>query len=165
MIRNIIVHYGGIAAAVLTAAVLWFSSFDILQVQEISMEPSLHNGQTILVNKFAYRVPLVGRDNPYPGDIVVFQNPFDHKLVVKRVKLSAGDPVVVDSEGWLIAGGERYFLTGRQREMLEGITEVPANSIMVLGDNPFHSVDSRDYGFIPVEAILGRVIQKGVPLK
>ena len=160
MIRKIIVHYGGIAAAVLTASVIWFSSFDILQVHEISMEPSLHNGQTILVNKIAYRIPLITKEIPARGDIVIFQNPIDHRLVVKRCRLTAGDPIIVNSEGWLIVGDDRFFLTGRQRDMLEGIETVPDDSIMVLGDNPFHSVDSRDYGFIPIQSVRGRVIQK-----
>lgn len=152
------VHYGGIAGAVLTAAALLFSCFDILQVQEISMEPELRPGQTIIVNKIAYRLPFSSRQNPSLNDIVVFENPYDHKLVVKRCKLLPGDPINIDPQGWLIVGDERYFLTSRQRERLAGIETVPERVILVLGDNPFHSVDSRDYGFISIETIRGKVI-------
>lgn len=153
-----IIHYGGIAGAVLTAALLLFSCIDILQVQEISMEPELKPGQTILVNKIAYGFPFFKRQIPSKNDIVVFRNPDDHQLVVKRCKLLPGDPIVVNSQGWLIIGEKQYFLTSRQREKITGLKTVPENTVFVLGDNPFHSVDSRDYGFISIELIRGKVI-------
>jgi signal peptidase I len=159
MNHKTLLHYGGIAGAVLTAAVLFFSSFDILQVREISMEPELRPGQTIVVNKFAYRFPIFNRHIPSQNDIVVFKNPYDHQLVVKRCKLLPGDPVIIDSQGWLIVEDKRYFLTSRQREKLAAVGTVPENTILVLGDNPFHSVDSRDYGCISIDLIRGKVIQ------
>lgn len=152
------VHYGGIAGAVLTAAALLFSCFDILQVQEISMVPELRPGQTIVVNKFAYRLPFFNRHIPSENDIIVFKNPYDHKLVVKRCRLTPGDPVKIDAQGWLLVGDDRFFLTSRQRERLAETDTVPENTVLVLGDNPFHSVDSRDYGFISIETIRGKVI-------
>jgi len=158
MIHKTIVHYGGIVAAVAAATILWFSCFDILQVQEISMEPGLHNGQTILVNKIAYRFPLPWRIGPSSGDVVIFNNPFDHKLVVKRCRLMPGDPIKIDNTGWLLVGGQRYFLTDRQKNFLSGYKTVPKGTVLVLGDNSFHSVDSRDYGFISIAEIRGKVI-------
>lgn len=158
MIRKTIVHYGGIAGAVLTAAALLFSCFDILQVQEISMEPELRPGQTIIVNKVAYRFPLFTGHVPSQDDIIVFNNPYDHQLVVKRCRLLPGDPVIVNSQGWLVVENDHYFLTARQRDRLEEVDRVPDNAVMVLGDNPFHSVDSRDYGFISLASIKGKVI-------
>ncbi|MDC7231727.1 MAG: signal peptidase I [Spirochaetales bacterium] len=159
MIRKTLVHYGGIAGAVLTAAALLFFSFDILQVREVSMVPELIPGQTIIVNKIAYRLPVFQKQIPSLDDIVVFKSPYDHQLVVKRCKLLPGDPVIIDPAGWLIVGNDRYFLTSRQKDMLSGVDRVPDNTVLVLGDNPFHSVDSRDYGFISIERIRGKVIQ------
>jgi signal peptidase I len=158
MIHKTIVYYGGIAAAVMAAAVLWFSCFDILQVQEISMEPGIHHGQTILVSKFAYRIPFLNMTKPSVEDIVVFKNPYDHKLVVKRCRLLPGEPILIDSTGWLLIGDERYFLTSRQKDLLTDIKIVPENTVLVLGDNPYHSVDSRDYGCISMDSIRGKVI-------
>lgn len=122
------------------------------------MVPELRPGQTIIVNKIAYRFPIFNKHIPSQNDIIVFNNPYDHQLVVKRCKLLPGDPVIVNSQGWLIVEEERYFLTARQRERLTGIETVPENTVLVLGDNPFHSVDSRDYGFISIEIIRGKVI-------
>jgi len=159
MIHKTIVHYGGIVAAVAAAAVLWFSCFDILQVQEISMEPGIHNGQTILVNKIAYRNLLPWKIGPSSGDVIVFHNPYDHQLVVKRCRLLPGDPIEVDDTGWLLVEDQRYFLTDRQKNLLKGYDTVPENTVLVLGDNSFHSVDSRDYGFISIQTIRGKVIK------
>ncbi len=158
MIHKTIVHYGGVFAAVAAAAVLWFSCFDILQVQEISMEPGIHNGQTILVSKIAYRNLWPWKAGPSSGDVVVFNNPYDHRLVVKRCRLLPGDSIEVDDTGWLLVGDQRYFLTERQKELLSGFKTVPEDTVLVLGDNSFHSVDSRDYGFISIETIRGKVI-------
>jgi signal peptidase I len=158
MNHKTIVHNGGIAAAVLAAAVIWFSCFDILQVQEISMEPEIHHGQTILVNKIAYRFPLLNKKGPSAEDVVVFKNPYDHQLVVKRCRLIPGDLINIDETGWLLVGKERYFLTDRQRELLSGIERIPEDTVLVLGDNSFHSVDSRDYGCVSIGTIRGKVI-------
>ncbi len=157
MIHKTIVHYGGVTTAILSAAFVWFACFDILQVREISMEPELRNGQTILVNKIAYMI------NPHPSveDIVVFTNPFDRSLVVKRIWLTEGDPINIDNTGWLLVGDQRFFLTERQKSMLAGLETVPDDTVLVLGDNPFHSVDSRDYGCVSVKSILGKVIHHG----
>ena len=162
MVHKTFVHYGGIMTAVLSAALIWFTCFDILQVKEISMEPELRNGQTILVNKIAYMM------NPRPSveDIVVFNNPFDQSLVVKRIWLTEGDPINIDKTGWLLVGDQRFFLTERQKSMLSGMDRVPEDTVLVLGDNPFHSVDSRDYGPVSVKSILGKVIHhKGQSLR
>ena len=157
MIHKTIVHYGGITAAILSAAFIWFTCFDILQVKEISMEPELRNGQTILVNKMAYLMHHL----PTADDIIVFPNPYDHKLVVKRIRLLPGDPIRIDSSGWLLVKDQRFFLTDRQKEMLSGFDKVPDDTVLVLGDNSFHSVDSRDYGCISVNTILGKVVHPG----
>lgn len=154
MVHKTIVHYGGITTAVLSAALIWFTCFDILQVKEISMEPELRNGQTILVNKIAYMMD----PRPSVEDIVVFNNPFDHSLVVKRIWLTEGDPINIDNTGWLLVGDQRFFLTERQKSMLAALQRVPKDCVLVLGDNPFHSVDSRDYGCVSVKAILGKVV-------
>jgi len=158
MIRRFVIHYGGVAAVVLLTAAVWFSWFDILQVKEKSMEPGLRDGQTILVNKMAYRNPFGKTTLPRPDDIVVFRNPLDHQLVVKRCRLLPGEPVRISRDGWLMVEDDEYFLTRSQKTLLSTIPAVPEDSILVLGDNPFHSVDSRDYGCIPVYKIRGKVI-------
>ncbi len=155
MVTKTIFYYLCISAAVLTAAFLWFSIFDIMQVRENSMEPRLLNGQTILVDKTAYKK---FDSRPARGDIIVFPDPCDGKMLVKRIRLLPGEEILIDSDGWLQIDKERFFLTLKQRESLEDLARIPDNKVLVLGDNAFHSVDSRDYGCIPVKTIHGKVI-------
>ena len=157
MIQKLLNQYAGPFAVILLTAFIWFSWFDILQVQEISMEPVLHNGQTILVNKMAYKKPFSEVQMPNVNDIVIFRSPGDRELVVKRCRMLPGDPIQI-SDTWLIVDGEKFFLTNRQKEQLFQNPVIPEGYIMVLGDNPFHSIDSRDYGFIPVSSLMGKVI-------
>ena len=122
------------------------------------MEPVLHNGQTILVNKLAYKSLFGRRTQPKENDIIIFRSPGDRKLVVKRCRLLAGDRVEINQQGWLVVDNQEFFLTDLQKSLLISNPVIPENYIMVLGDNPFHSVDSRDYGFVPVSSVIGKVI-------
>ncbi len=156
MARKTILYYLGISAAVFTAAFIWFSLFDIMQVRENSMDPQLRNGQTILVNKAAYKR---GNTKPDKGDIIVFPDPYNNgKMLVKRVRLLPGENLTISPDGWLQIDQERFFLTQPQRKRMEASRRIPEGHILVLGDNAFHSVDSRDYGCIPVRTIHGKVI-------
>lgn len=124
------------------------SFFRIYQVREDSMEPFLYNGQTILTIK---------EKNPQKGDIVVFENPEDNKLVVKRCILSPGDAVLIDN-GSLIISGQRIPLTGKQIKLLSAFDYIPKNMFFAAGDNIFNSHDSRDYGPVFIENLKGRVL-------
>ncbi len=158
MILKLIYHYGGPVGIILLTALILFSCFDILQVQENSMEPVLHNGQTILVNKLAYKSFFHIDRSPRENDIVIFRTPDDNRLVVKRCRLLSGESIEINRAGWLVVGEQEFFLTDTQQKRLSQNPVIPENYIMVLGDNPFHSVDSRDYGYISTSDILGKVI-------
>ncbi|MGE5575974.1 MAG: signal peptidase I [Syntrophothermus sp.] len=121
-----------------------------------SMEPTLHNGQRLLVNKFLYRF-----NPPRTGDIVVFRYPGDVRLrFIKRVIGVPGDRV-------LIRNGH-VFVNGRllNEEYLRGIktlgdfgpVKVGAGRLFVLGDNRNNSKDSRysDVGLVPVGNVVGK---------
>lgn len=112
------------------------------------MEPLLHNGQTILIVK--------GK-SPKSGDVVVFENPEDNKLVVKRCILSPGDPVIIDN-GSLISNGKKIPLTAKQIKKISSIDYIPDNMFFAAGDNIFNSHDSRDYGPVFIENLKGRVL-------
>lgn len=122
------------------------------------MEPVLHNGQTILVNKLAYKNIFSSNSLPEEDDIIIFRTPIDNKLVVKRCRLLPGESVNINRDGWLLVDDEEFFLTNSQKDRLIQNPVIPDDYIMVLGDNPFHSVDSRDYGYISASRILGKVI-------
>ena len=122
--------------------------FKVYQVRENSMEPYLHNGQTIIIIK---------EKTPQSGDIVVFENPEDSKLVVKRCILSPGAPVIIVN-GSLIASEKRIPLTTKQLKRLSSLNFIPENMFFATGDNMFNSHDSRDYGPVFIENLKGRVL-------
>ncbi len=112
------------------------------------MEPYLYNGQTILIIK---------EKSPRNGDIVVFENPEDSRLVVKRCILSPGDKVIINN-GSLITSRRRIPLTGKQLKRLSAFDYIPENMFFAAGDNIFNSHDSRDYGPVFIKNLKGRVL-------
>lgn len=130
------------------ALFLCFSLFHIYQVQSSSMEPLLFSGQTILTIK--------GK-RPHTGDIVVFENPEDNKLVVKRCILSPGDLIVIKN-GSLITSQKNIPLTVKQIKKLSSLKFIPNNMFFAAGDNIFNSHDSRDYGPVFINNLKGKVL-------
>lgn len=112
------------------------------------MEPRLHNGQTIVVLK---------EKTPQTGDIVVFENPEDSRLVVKRCILSPGDQIIIEN-GSLITSEMRIPLTAKQLKRLKLLRFIPQNMFFATGDNIFNSHDSRDYGPVFTANLKGRVL-------
>ena len=140
----------GIAAAVFIAAVLIFFLGMSTNVVGVSMEPTLYNGQKILVNRFIYLL-----SSPKRGDVVVFLpngNENAH-YYVKRVVAVPGDRLQIQ-------GGELYVNGEVSRWVSEKILDfgIAANEIVLgngeyfcIGDNPNNSEDSRSANIGPVE--------------
>ena len=55
--------------------------------------------------------------------------------------------------------GQSFPLSEEQYENMRTIDSVPAGMILAIGDNSVSSIDSRNYGFIPVKNILGKAIK------
>jgi hypothetical protein len=107
-----------------------------------SMRPTLQDGDPILTNKLAYglRLPLTHAwllrwSGPRRGDVVLLSSPINGGRLVKRVVGVPGDRV---------RHGPRTV-------------PVPEGQYFVLGDHP-NSLDSRTFGCVPRERILGRVV-------
>lgn len=125
-----------------------------------SMEPTLSDGDYILLNKYS---------DIERFDIVVFPPPDEEDTqYIKRVIGMPGDSVeyhedtlyidgeVVD-ETYLTAEDESFYSSGNYSLLtLLGVEEVPAGQYFVLGDNRLNSRDSRSFGFIDEEEILGK---------
>lgn len=155
--------FSGAAAGLL----LKLFAFDVLHVAGKSMEPTLKDGSYVLVNKLAYglTVPFAGRffvqwASPKAGDIVIYLH--EDKIVVKRCAAVAGAQLdfLMQPEYSLAANGKRIRLTAEQYAGLSPFLTVPDGYVLALGDNPAESIDSRDYGFVSVKNITGKIIGK-----
>lgn len=148
-----------------------------------SMRPSIIEGDRILVNKLAYglKVPFttwhLARWNvPERGEIVVFNSPVDGTRLVKRVVGVPGD-VIQMIDNHLLVNGQPVRYDVRNGHIVETLGEmkheiqvipqvralrsfgpvaVPAGRYFMLGDNRDNSHDSRFYGTVGVDQIVGR---------
>ncbi len=154
------------------------------RVEGPSMEPGLHDGQYLLVNKAAYFkisdltkfIPFVGSDDsngsflfhgPQRGDVVVFRFPGDlERDFIKRIIGVPGDRVRVQ-DGIVYVNDvplEEDYITANSGRDLEEEQVVPADNYFVLGDNRPYSSDSRSWGFVPEENIIGKALLSYWPL-
>lgn len=166
------------AEALLMAALLaLFIRTFVVQAFKIpsgSMLPTLEIGDHLLVNKFVYglRVPLVGGRvldffEPERGDVIVFIYPQDKdKDFIKRVQGLPGEVVEIRDKVLFIDGKpvkdeHAHFapdarLFKRSPRDNFGPFTVPDGHVFVLGDNRDHSHDSRFWGSVPIDDILGK---------
>ena len=119
------------------------------------MEPHIASGEFVLINTFAYRV-----GTPERGDIVAFRRDGDARgLFIKRIIGLPGDRVHVD-RGTVFVNGralpEPYVRYSDGRSFPE--VTVPGASVYVLGDNRGDSEDSRFFGAIADDRLMGRAI-------
>ena len=140
---------------------------DLLRVSGSSMEPAITSGSQILINKLAYGVvqPLgdqlvIQWKEPEREDVVLYF--YNNRAVVKRCVAVAGDRLEFshDFDYSLTVNEKSIPLTEAQYQRLKHNQQVPAGMILALGDNYDESVDSRDYGFVSVKNVLGRIIGK-----
>ncbi len=131
-------------------------------VQGSSMEPTLHDGERLLVNKLAYRLGDLS-----PGDIIVFRYPKDPtRDFIKRIIALPGDTVEL-REGTVLVNNEALqegYVVHHSHDSM-GPLEIIEGEVFVLGDNRTNSDDSRFFGTVPVENIKGKAFLIYWPLQ
>jgi signal peptidase I len=124
-----------------------------IKVESVSMQPTLYEGDFVFVNKLGYRL-----GEPARGDIIVFRYPPDPTQIpyIKRVIGLPGDQVSI-SNGEVSVNGhlltEPYIAAPPARG---GSWVVPPDSLFVMGDNRNNSSDSRAWGFVPLDNVIGK---------
>jgi signal peptidase I len=96
------------------------------------------------------------------GDIVYFHPPDDEKIYVKRVVAVAGTTLSLDEDGNIILEKPDGSVTATDWKVPALSRDsypmtVPTGSVYVVGDNTTNSRDSRCFGCVPVQSILGHV--------
>lgn len=128
-----------------------------------SMLPTFRHNNKVVI----FKMTTVDR-----FDIIVFKSPISDEYHIKRVIGLGGDTVEMKDDR-LFINGEEYdepYLHEAKKELLPGqkMTEdfkisVPEGSLFVMGDNRQRSRDSRSYGTISEESILGEAVLRFYP--
>jgi signal peptidase I len=162
-----------------------------------SMQPTILEGDVVLVNRLAYNVKVPLTDivlartgDPQRGDIATFTSPKDGVRLIKRIVAVSGDtvsmrnsvlfvngqaadyPEVVQGQvtlesGAIISALKAVEVQGTSRRSIQQFPDVPAirdfgpltipsDSFFMLGDNRDNSLDSRFYGPVPRNLLIGR---------
>lgn len=127
---------------------------DRVEVFNVSMEPTVVQGEVIFVNKLAYRFGEVDR-----GDIVTFHFPDDPEVdYIKRAIGLPGDEVKISGEDVFINGIkiDEPYLNNTTTDADTWV--VPEDMYFVMGDNRQDSMDSRSWGFVPKKNLIGKAL-------
>ncbi len=157
VVKEIFSYIFLIIFAVFLAGVLTYTFGMSTNVIGVSMEPSLYNGQTIYINRFAYTLT-----NPKIGDVIVFLpngNQNTH-YYVKRVIATSGDKVLIQDGVCYVNGVESSYID--EKILDAGIAEIElelqSGEFFCIGDNTNNSEDSRSANIGPVKSkdIIGK---------
>ena len=161
--------------------------FSLSEVRQSSMEKTLMENDQLIVERLSYNF-----GSPKRGDIIVFIDELEvkdtiparverlyedmlskirqkdgHLRLVKRVIGLPGDEINI-KDGYVFVNGKRleeeYLSDPTNAKSLEYPLIVEENAYFVLGDNRPVSLDSRDFGSVPIEKIEGRVMFRFWPL-
>jgi signal peptidase I len=157
-----------IATTVALAVILYFviNTFVVqtFRVEQESMLDTFVEGQHLLIDKLTPRIDDYSR-----GDVVVFHAPpdwDDGTPFIKRVIGEPGDTVAVRDGAVFVNGvqlDEPYVHYPIEAGAWDEIT-VPAGELIVMGDHRDASVDSREFGPVPIENVIGRAVLRFWPL-
>ncbi|MDQ0217577.1 signal peptidase I [Peribacillus cavernae] len=150
--------------------IFFFSSYE---VEGESMQPTLQDGNRLVVNKIGYQIQDIHR-----FDVIVF-HANDRDDYVKRVIGLPGDKITYKDD-WLYVNGVKYQepylqqfkhpfpglnLTGDfTLNELTNSENVPNGKLFVMGDNRLGSMDSRHFGYVSIDKVVGKVDVRYWPL-
>ncbi len=137
-------------------------------VKGASMEPNFFDHEYLVIDELSYRF-----HQPQRGDIVVFHYPNDPKnYFIKRVIGLPGDQVMV-KDGYTYLNNVKLlepYINDPGKVLPEAFLSegtpvtVPDGEYFVMGDNRLHSSDSREWGFVTRQEIVGRAFFRYWPI-
>jgi signal peptidase I len=148
--------FESLVIAIILALIIRLFIFQFFVIPSGSMEPTLLVNDRIVVAKFSYYF-----SEPQRGDIIVFKYPRDPKRAfVKRLIALEGETVALQDSTLYINGEpvpEPYLPEGLEFADF-GPVQVPEGHLLMLGDNRNNSDDSRVWGFLQDDLLIGKLV-------
>jgi signal peptidase I len=156
-------------------------------VQGASMEPNFHDGEYLIVNELGYKKTVVGTEDnnfftvePFKelkrGDVAVFRYPNNPKeFFIKRIIGLPGEKIEIKNGNVIVYNQENpnggvlneklYIPDKKGKTDCDGrcVFELEDDEYLVLGDNRNHSSDSRRWGALSKDYIIGKVFLRAWP--
>jgi len=136
----------------ITASVTGLLPLQIVRVNAGSMTPTLEQGDLVVVDRTDSDV--------HRRDVVVAESPRDGSLLVKRAVAVGGDTVGIE-DGVLVVNGGPVCEPGVDPAAIDGMyfgpVTVPEGFVFLLGDHRDGSIDSREFGAVPLSSVVGEV--------
>lgn len=140
--------------------IMYLFLFQPHQVRGNSMYPNFHDGEYLLTDKISYRL-----GSPKKGEVIIFRAPRNEEYdYIKRIIGLPGDVISVKNGKVYINNSllvesylpEDYQTFGGNFAGENQVVIIPENQYFAMGDNRSHSSDSRDWGPVPKENIIGK---------
>lgn len=154
--------------ALLIVVPIRYFIFQPFFVRGQSMEPNFHNGDYLIIDEISYRF-----GEPQRGEVVVFKYPDNpSQRYIKRIVGLPGERIEIeDGKVFICQNGTPQILD--ESSYLSEFLQTPGNieisldqdEYFVLGDNRSLSSDSRRWGSLPEENIIGKVFLRAWPLE
>jgi len=149
--------------AIIIGVIAFVIRFFLIQpfvVEGASMEPNFHNNDYLIIEKISEKIK-----EPKRGDVIVFRYPNNPKVnYIKRIIGIPGDTIIINNGVLKIrTPGSNEEKIINENYIPESIktsgnmeTKIENDQYFVLGDNRSNSSDSREWGVLPKENIIGR---------
>jgi len=172
--KNTLLFFWEVAKIVILALVIVipirYFVFQPFIVKGLSMTPAFHDGDYLIIDELSYRFR-----EPERGEVVVFKYPRDpSQRFIKRIIGLPGEQVKMEGDKITIINkfgqeeilDESEYLSLSQGSLFDSkLIKLAENEYFILGDNRAHSFDSRKWGSLSKEYIVGRVLLRAWPPK
>ncbi|WKC57837.1 signal peptidase I [Borrelia sp. P9F1] len=157
-------HLASVALALMLMLVMIKLSLSFYLVKGSSMLPTLIEKNWIISNNLAYGIRLDKRGKymllwnaPKKNDIVIIKDPITQKASVKKIFATPGAGFIKVQKNVIKIDNLNFNISDKQLETLKN-KSIPKNYYLVIGENKQASLDSREYGFIDINSIIGKII-------
>lgn len=157
------------AVALVIVVPIRYFIFQPFIVKGASMEPNFHDGDYLIVDELSYRLR-----EPKRGEVIVFHYPKDEsQRFIKRIIGLPGETIKIQNGKIAILDGQQKGINFDESKYLplpgslgqDEVISLQRNEYFVMGDNRDHSFDSRGWGALKRDELIGRVVVRAWPIE